>query len=122
MDERDWLADRFQQHRPRMRTVAHRMLGSTSEADDPAQEAWIRLSRATANQIDNLDAWLVPVVGRIALNMLRARTPARAAARDALSRPDHRPRERRRPRARGAARRLGRARTLRRARDAHPSR
>ncbi|MDQ2672670.1 MAG: sigma-70 family RNA polymerase sigma factor [Actinomycetota bacterium] len=73
MDERDWLAQRFQEHRPRLRAVAYRMLGSTSEADDAVQDAWLRLSRSTAGEIDNLEAWLVTVVGRVALNMLRAR-------------------------------------------------
>src|SRR5206468_11127701 len=64
MDERDWLAERFQEHRPRLRAVAYRMLGSTSEADDAVQEAWIRLSRSDAGEIDNLEAWLVTAVGR----------------------------------------------------------
>ena len=73
MDERDWLAQRFQEHRPRLRAVAYRMLGSTSEADDALQEAWIRLCRSNAGEIDNLQAWLVTVVGRVALNMLRSR-------------------------------------------------
>src|SRR5687767_7752518 len=73
MDERDWLAQRFQEHRPHLRAVAYRMLGSTSEADDAVQEAWIRLSRSNASEIDNLEAWLVTVVGRVALNMLRSR-------------------------------------------------
>ncbi len=73
MDERDWLAERFQEHRPRLRAVAYRMLGSTSEADDAVQEAWIRLSHSNAGEIDNLQAWLVTVVGRVALNMLRSR-------------------------------------------------
>jgi RNA polymerase sigma factor (sigma-70 family) len=73
MDERDWLAQRFQEHQPRLRAVAYRMLGSTSEADDALQEAWIRLSRSNAGEIDNLQAWLVTVVGRVALNMLRSR-------------------------------------------------
>src|ERR671935_63256 len=59
MDERDWLAQRFQAHRPGLRAVAYRMLGSTSEADDAVQEAWIRLSRSNAGEIDNLEAWLV---------------------------------------------------------------
>jgi len=77
MDERDWLAERFQQHRPRLRAVAYRMLGSTSEADDAVQEAWIRLSRSDADEIDNMDAWLVTVVGRVSLNMLRARKARR---------------------------------------------
>jgi RNA polymerase sigma factor (sigma-70 family) len=73
MDERDWLTKRFQEHRPRLRAVAYRMLGSTSEADDALQEAWIRLSRSNAGEIDNFEAWLVTVVGRVALNMLRSR-------------------------------------------------
>jgi RNA polymerase sigma-70 factor, ECF subfamily len=73
MDERNWLAQRFQEHRPRLRALAYRMLGSTSEADDAVQEAWIRLSRSNAAQIDNLQAWLLSVVGRVALNMLRSR-------------------------------------------------
>ena len=73
MDERDWLTQRFQEHRPRLRAVAYRMLGSTSEADDAVQEAWIRLSRSNAGEIDNLEAWLITVVGRVALNMLRSR-------------------------------------------------
>jgi RNA polymerase sigma-70 factor (ECF subfamily) len=83
MDERDWLAERFQEHRPRLRAVAYRMLGSTSEADDAVQEAWIRLSRSNAERIDNLEAWLVTVVGRVALNMLRARTTRREEPLDA---------------------------------------
>jgi RNA polymerase sigma factor (sigma-70 family) len=74
MDEREWLAQRFQEHRPHLRAVAYRILGSTSEADDAVQEAWIRLSRSNAGEIDNLEAWLVTAVGRVALNMLRSRT------------------------------------------------
>jgi RNA polymerase sigma factor (sigma-70 family) len=77
MDERDWLAERFQEHRPRLRAVAYRMLGSTSEADDAVQETWIRLSRSNAGEIDNLEAWLVTAVGRVALNMLRSRRTRR---------------------------------------------
>src|SRR5215210_5358762 len=73
MDERDWLAQRFQEHRPRLRALAYRMLGSMTEADDALQEAWIRLSRSNAAEIDNLQAWLLTVVGRVALNMLRSR-------------------------------------------------
>jgi RNA polymerase sigma-70 factor, ECF subfamily len=77
MDERDWLAERFQEHRPRLQAVAYRMLGSTGEADDAVQEAWIRLSRSDADAIDNLEAWLVTTVGRVALNMLRSRRTRR---------------------------------------------
>jgi RNA polymerase sigma-70 factor (ECF subfamily) len=83
MDERDWLAERFQAHRPRLRAVAYRMLGSTSEADDAVQEAWIRLSRSNAGEIDNLEAWLVSAVGRVALNMLRSRRTRREEPLDA---------------------------------------
>jgi RNA polymerase sigma factor (sigma-70 family) len=88
MDERDWLAQRFQEHRPRLRAVAYRMLGSTSEADDAVQEAWIRLSRSNAGEIDNLEAWLVTVVGRVALNMLRSRKTRREEPLDAQYLPD----------------------------------
>jgi RNA polymerase sigma factor (sigma-70 family) len=83
MDERDWLAQRFQDHRPRLRALAYRMLGSTSEADDAIQEAWIRLSRSNAAEIDNLQAWLLSVVGRVALNMLRSRKSRREELLDA---------------------------------------
>ena len=76
-EERDWLAERFEEHRPRLRGVAYRMLGSTSEADDAVQEAWIRLSRSDAAAIENLEAWLVTAVGRVALNMLRSRRTRR---------------------------------------------
>jgi len=73
MDERDWLAERFEEHRTRLRAVAYRMLGSLSEADDAVQEAWLRLSRSSAGDTDNLGAWLTTVVGRVSLNMLRSR-------------------------------------------------
>jgi len=83
MDDRDWLAERFDAHRPRLRAVAYRMLGSTGEADDAVQEAWIRLSRSNAGEIENLEAWLVTVVGRVALNMLRSRRTRREEPLDA---------------------------------------
>jgi RNA polymerase sigma-70 factor (ECF subfamily) len=73
MDERAWLAERFEEQRPRLRAVAYRMLGSLSEAEDAVQEAWVRLNRSNAGEIDNLEGWLVTVVGRVALNMLRSR-------------------------------------------------
>ena len=73
MTERDWLAERFEEHRTRLRAVAYRMLGSVSEADDAVQEAWLRLSRSDANAIDNLGGWLTTVVARVSLNMLRSR-------------------------------------------------
>jgi RNA polymerase sigma-70 factor, ECF subfamily len=72
MDERDWLAERFEEHRSRLRAVAYRMLGSVSEADDAVQEAWLRLSRSDAGEIENLGAWLTTVVGRVSLDMLRS--------------------------------------------------
>jgi Sigma-70 region 2 len=62
MDERDWLARRFEAHRPHLRAVAYRMLGSLSEADDAVQEAWLRLSRIDAGAVDNLGGWLTTVV------------------------------------------------------------
>ena len=73
MDERDWLAERFEEHRTRLRAVAYRMLGSLSEADDAVQEAWIRLSRTDTSQVENLGGWLTTVVARVSLNMLRSR-------------------------------------------------
>src|SRR5918994_4749152 len=73
MDERDWLAERFEEHRTRLRAVAYRMLGSLSEADDAVQEAWLRLGRTDANDIENLGGWLTTVVARVSLNMLRSR-------------------------------------------------
>ena len=77
MDERDWLAERFEERRSRLRAVAYRMLGSVSEADDAVQEAWIRLSRSDVDAIENLDGWLTTVVARVSLNMLRSRNVRR---------------------------------------------
>src|ERR671910_767236 len=73
MDETEWLAERFEQHRPRLRAVAYRMLSSLTEAEDAVQDAWIRLSRSKAEQIDNLGGWLTTVVARECLHMLRSR-------------------------------------------------
>src|SRR5205085_6005162 len=73
MDEQDWLAQRFEEQRPRLRAVAYRMLGSLSEADDAVQDAWLRLSRADTSEVENLGAWLTTVVARVSLNMLRSR-------------------------------------------------
>src|SRR5829696_8126252 len=72
MDEQAWLAERFEEHRSHLRAVAYRMLGSTGEADDAVQEAWLRLSRTDSEQVENLRAWLTTVVGRVSLDMLRA--------------------------------------------------
>ena len=77
MDERDWLAERFEEHRTRLRAVAYRMLGSVSEADDAVQEAWLRLSRSDADEIENLGGWLTTVVSRVSLSMLRSRKSRR---------------------------------------------
>jgi RNA polymerase sigma-70 factor (ECF subfamily) len=67
------LADRFEEHRSRMRAIAYRILGSTTEADDAVQEAWIRFSRTDTTAVDNLGSWLSTVVSRVCLNMLQAR-------------------------------------------------
>ena len=77
MNERDYLAERFEEHRTHLRAVAYRMLGSTSEVDDAVQEAWLRLSGADADGIDNLGGWLTTVVARVCLDMLRSRTSRR---------------------------------------------
>jgi RNA polymerase sigma-70 factor, ECF subfamily len=77
MEDRDWLAGRFEEHRPRLRAVAYRMLGSTSEADDAVQETWLRLSRSDTSGVENLGGWLTTVVGRVSLDMLRSRRSRR---------------------------------------------
>jgi RNA polymerase sigma-70 factor, ECF subfamily len=83
MDERDWLADRFEEHRPHLRAVAYRMLGSLAEADDAVQDAWLRLSRAGAGEVENLGGWLTTIVARICLNGLRSRATRREEPLDA---------------------------------------
>jgi len=77
MSEQDWLAQRFEEHRRRLRAVAYRMLGSVSEADDAVQEAWLRLSASEPSEIENLSGWLTTVVARVSLNMLRSRAVRR---------------------------------------------
>ena len=77
MNERDYLAERFEEHRTHLRAVAYRMLGSLSEVDDAVQEAWLRLSRADTTGIDNLGGWLTTVVARVCLDMLRSRQSRR---------------------------------------------
>ena len=79
MDERDWLAERFQAHRPHLRAVAYRMLGSLTEADDAVQGTWLRLSRSRTDtsEVHNLGGWLTTLVARECLDMLRARTARR---------------------------------------------
>jgi len=77
MDEREWLAERFEAHRAHLRGVAFRMLGSLSEADDAVQEAWLRLSRADTSGVENLGGWLTTLVARVSLDMLRSRNSRR---------------------------------------------
>jgi RNA polymerase sigma factor (sigma-70 family) len=77
MDERAWLAERFEEHRPRLKGVAYRMLGSLTEADDAVQEAWLRLSRSGADGVENLGGWLTTIVARVCLNALRSRAGRR---------------------------------------------
>jgi RNA polymerase sigma-70 factor (ECF subfamily) len=83
MNDQDWLAERFEATRPHLRGIAFRMLGSLAEADDAVQEAWIRLSRTDASEVDNLRAWLTTVVGRVCLNMLRSRRTRRESSLEA---------------------------------------
>jgi RNA polymerase sigma factor (sigma-70 family) len=98
MDE--WLAERFDANRPRLRAVAYRMLGSLIEADDAVQEAWLRLNRADTSGVDNLAAWLTTVVARVCLNMLRSRATRREESLEVhmpdpvIEREDHRDPER----------------------------
>ena len=77
MDDQQFLAEQFEQHRTHLRAVAYRMLGSITEADDAVQEAWLRLSRSDADAIENLAGWLTTVVSRVCLNVLRSRTARR---------------------------------------------
>src|SRR2546430_9780399 len=90
MSEREYLAERFETHRAHLRAVAYRMLGSSGEADDAVQEAWLRLSRSDTSEIENLGGWLTTVVARVSLDMLRSRgsrreEPASAHMADDLS-------------------------------------
>lgn len=100
MDERTWLAERFEEHRGHLMAVALRMLGSRSEAEDAVQEAWLRLSRSDTSDVRNLGGWLTTIVGRVCLDMLRSRRsrheaplvdrlPELPAARDDGSNPEH---------------------------------
>ena len=77
MNERDYLAEQFEEHRTHLRAVAYRMLGSVGEVDDAVQEAWLRLSRVDSTGIDNLGGWLTTVVARVCLDMLRSRQSRR---------------------------------------------
>lgn len=77
MEKEKWLAEQFEVHRDHLQRVAYRMLGSTGEADDAVQEAWLRLSRAEDAGIDNLGGWLTTVVARVCLDTLRSRKSRR---------------------------------------------
>src|SRR5258706_6036604 len=83
MDEINVLGERFEEQRAHLRSVAYRMLGSLSEADDAVQETWIRLSRSDISEVENLGGWLTTVVARVCLNMLRSRTTRREDPLDA---------------------------------------
>src|SRR5690349_11834425 len=82
MDDPNSLADRFEAHRAHLRSVAYRLLGSLSEADDAVQEAWLRLSRADTSEVANLGGWLTTVVARVCLDLLRARNARREESLD----------------------------------------
>jgi RNA polymerase sigma factor (sigma-70 family) len=77
VNQDEWLAQRFEEHRTHLRAVAYRMLGSVNEADDAVQEAWLRLSRADTSAVENMGGWLTTVVARVCLNMLRSRQARR---------------------------------------------
>jgi RNA polymerase sigma factor (sigma-70 family) len=77
MTQQGWLAGEFEQHRPHLRAVAYRILGSLSEADDAVQDAWLRFSRTDRSEVESLGGWLTTVVARVALNMLRSRNTRR---------------------------------------------
>src|SRR5205809_1002794 len=83
MDDQEALANEFEIHRAHLQSVAQRMLGSTSEADDAVQEAWLRLSRSDTSDVDNLRGWLTTVVARVCLDMLRSRKSLREESLDA---------------------------------------
>ena len=80
----EWLAGQFEEHRAHLRTVAYRMLGSASEAEDAVQETWIRLGRTDVSDVANLRGWLTTVAARVCLDMLRARTSRREDPLDVL--------------------------------------
>jgi RNA polymerase sigma-70 factor (ECF subfamily) len=82
MDERDPLTERFERHRPHLRAVAYRMLGSVSEAEDALQEAWLRIRDEDPRRVENMQAWLTTVVGRVCLNLLRSRRRRREEPND----------------------------------------
>jgi RNA polymerase sigma-70 factor, ECF subfamily len=77
MPDPDWLAEHFEANRPHLRAVAYRMLGSSAEAEDAVQDAWLRASRAGTDDVENLGGWLTTIVARLCLDRLRARAARR---------------------------------------------
>src|SRR5579863_8166569 len=77
MTDQQWLTEQFEKHRPRLRAVAYKMLGSLTEADDAVQDAWLRAARAGTDDVENLGGWLTTIVARVSLNMMRSRTTRR---------------------------------------------
>src|SRR4249920_901974 len=77
VDDHQWFADQFEVHRPHLRAVAYRMLGTVTEADDALQEAWIRTTRSDSTTINNINGWLTTLVGRVCIDMLRTRQSRR---------------------------------------------
>ena len=73
MEENEWLAERFEEHRAHLQAIAYRMLGSLAEAEDAVQDSWLRLSRSRASEVENLGGWLTTIVARVCLNTLRSR-------------------------------------------------
>jgi RNA polymerase sigma-70 factor (ECF subfamily) len=76
-EQHDWMAERFEENRAHLRAVAYRMLGSTTEAEDAVQEAWLRLGRSDTSDVENLRGWLTTVVARVCLDLLRSRKSRR---------------------------------------------
>src|SRR5437588_7772037 len=116
MDETEWLAERFEEHRAHLRRVAYRMLGSLTEAEDAVQDTWLRFSRSGASEVENLGGWLTTIVSRVCLNILRSRTVRGEQSLDEGRLPDPIVTPRRRPPTGGGggAGRLGRTRSPRR--------
>ncbi|MCF2532746.1 RNA polymerase sigma factor SigJ [Yinghuangia soli] len=88
MDEKEFLAQRFEENRAHLRAVAYRMLGSLAEAEDAVQEAWFKLTRSDRSEVENLGGWLTTVVGRVCLDMLRTRSSRRESPLDTPHVPD----------------------------------
>src|SRR6185436_1297640 len=77
LDQSNFLSEKFEGNRARLRAVAYRMLGSTGEVDDAVQETWLRLSRSDTSAVENLGGWLTTIVARVCLDILRSRKSRR---------------------------------------------